>query len=151
MSSDYLALENFLPYRLNRLADAASREFSRIYKERYGLSRPAWRTLATIGLFGTTTATTIVIHSAMHKTKVSRAISELETRKWLRRLRDSNDRRVEHLTLTREGSRIYRDLVPYAQEFEARLLSALPDARRAQLLNSMADLERALGLPKKPD
>ncbi|TIQ53863.1 MAG: winged helix-turn-helix transcriptional regulator, partial [Mesorhizobium sp.] len=65
MSNDVLCLEHFLPYRLNRLADAISREFSKIYKDRYGLSRPEWRTLATLGQFGTTTATAIGAHSAM--------------------------------------------------------------------------------------
>ncbi|TIP93691.1 MAG: MarR family transcriptional regulator, partial [Mesorhizobium sp.] len=35
---DVLELESFLPYRLYRLADAVSREFSRIYKDRHGLT-----------------------------------------------------------------------------------------------------------------
>ncbi len=37
---DTLELESFLPYRLYRLADAVSREFSRVYKDRHGLTRP---------------------------------------------------------------------------------------------------------------
>ncbi len=35
-----LVLETFLPYRLNRLADAVSREFSKTYRDRHGLTRP---------------------------------------------------------------------------------------------------------------
>ncbi|MGO4837536.1 MarR family transcriptional regulator, partial [Rhizobiaceae sp. 2RAB30] len=58
-AANVLALEDFLPYRLNRLADAVSREFQKIYKERHGLTRPEWRTLATLGQFGTMTATGI--------------------------------------------------------------------------------------------
>ena len=131
MSDDILRLEHFLPYRLNRLADAASREFSTIYRDRYGLTRPEWRTLATLGQFGTTTATAIGAHSAMHKTKVSRAVFELEKRKWLVRATDGHDRRVEHLSLTPAGLRTYRDLIPLARAFETRFLAAL-DARRAK-------------------
>ena len=49
MDIEILELEMFLPYRLNRLADAVSREFSKIYRDRYGLTRPEWRTLAGLG------------------------------------------------------------------------------------------------------
>ncbi len=83
MDIEILELEMFLPYRLNRLADAVSREFSKIYRDRYGLTRPQWRTLAGLGQHGTMTATAIGEQSAMHKTKVSRAVAELERRKWL--------------------------------------------------------------------
>ena len=91
-------MENFLPYRLNRIAEAVSREFSKLYRDRHDLTRPEWRTLATLGQFGTMTATAIGEHSTMHKTKVSRAVSELEKRKWLTRAPDEADRRTEHLS-----------------------------------------------------
>ncbi len=125
-----LALESFLPYRLNRLADAVSREFQKIYKDRYGLTRPEWRALATLGQSGVMTATAIGEHSSMHKTKVSRAVAELERRKWLTRTVDGNDRRVELLSLTRAGEKIYRELVPLATAFEdAAVCSASPRVR----------------------
>ena len=108
MEPEILELEIFLPYRLNRLAEAVSREFSKIYRDRFGLTRPEWRTLATLGAFGTITATAIGEHSSMHKTKVSRAVAELERRKWLTRVADAADRRVEHLALTKAGRSAYR-------------------------------------------
>ena len=55
------------------------------------------------------TATAIGAHSAMHKTKVSRAVAELEKRKWLTRTPDAADRRVEHLALTKAGAAAYRE------------------------------------------
>jgi DNA-binding MarR family transcriptional regulator len=146
MSDDILRLEHFLPYRLNRLADAASREFSTIYRDRHGLTRPEWRTLATLGQFGTTTATAIGTHSAMHKTKVSRAVFELEKRKWLLRATDEHDRRVEHLSLTAAGRRAYRDLIPLARAFEARFLAALEARERTAILEAVTLLEQAAGL-----
>src|SRR5690606_8478021 len=88
--SDILALETFLPYRLNRLAEAVSREFYAVYRKKYGLTRPEWRLLATLGQFGTMTATAVARHSAMHKTKVSRAVTALEKRRWL--AREADDR-----------------------------------------------------------
>ena len=83
-----LELEKFLPYRLNRLAEAVSRDFQTIYRTRYGLTRPEWRLLASLGQHGTMTATEVGRDSAMHKTKVSRAVSALEERRWLKRETD---------------------------------------------------------------
>ena len=140
-----LALETFLPYRLNRLADAVSREFQKIYKDRYGLTRPEWRTLATLGQNGVMTATAIGEHSSMHKTKVSRAVAELERRKWLTRTVDGNDRRVELLSLTRAGEKTYRELVPLAKTFEDALLAKLGERERAALARGLSALETAIG------
>lgn len=139
-----LALETFLPYRLNRLADAVSREFQTIYKDRYGLTRPEWRTLATLGQNGVMTATAIGEHSSMHKTKVSRAVAELERRKWLTRVADGNDRRVGLLSLTRAGEKTYRELVPLAKAFEDNVMAKLGDKERAALAKGLAALEAAI-------
>jgi len=136
-----LALESFLPYRLNRLADAVSREFQKIYKDRYGLTRPEWRALATLGQNGVMTATAICEHSSMHKTKVSRAVAELERRKWLTRTADGNDRRVELLSLTRAGEKTYRELVPLAKAFEDALLAKLGERERTALARGLSALE----------
>jgi DNA-binding MarR family transcriptional regulator len=144
MPDDVLALENFLPYRLNRLADAISRHFSQLYRDRFGLTRPEWRALATLGQFGTMTATEIGAHSAMHKTKVSRAVAELESRKWLLRNRDDKDRRIERLELTRAGQTAYREMVPLAEKFQADLLARLGGPDQAALLSAIERLEISL-------
>lgn len=141
MADDVLVLEKFLPYRLNRLADAVSRDFSRIYRDRYGLTRPEWRTLASLGQYGTMTATAVGAHSAMHKTKVSRAVAALEERKWLVRKADETDRRVEHLTLTMAGEKAYEDMVPLAREFANRLAGVMGAARWAEFDYGLERLE----------
>ncbi|ESY66528.1 MULTISPECIES: MarR family transcriptional regulator [Mesorhizobium] len=142
---EILELESFLPYRLYRLADAVSREFSGVYKDSHGLTRPEWRTLSGLGQHGTMTATELGEQSAMHKTKVSRAVAELERRRWLTRTPDGNDRRVEHLTLTRAGLAAYREMVPLAKAFERELLARLSASERTAIVSGVAALERALG------
>ncbi|TPJ75017.1 MarR family transcriptional regulator [Mesorhizobium sp. B2-7-1] len=144
MEPDILELESFLPYRLYRLADTISREFSRIYKERHGLTRPEWRTLSGLGERGTMTATELGEQSAMHKTKVSRAVAELERRRWLTRTADENDRRVEHLALTKAGLAAYREMVPLAKAFERELLERLSVEERMAVVGGVAALEGAL-------
>lgn len=143
MPQSTLELENFLPYRLNRLAEAVSREFSRIYRDRTAMTRPEWRLLATLGQYGTMTATEIGRHSAMHKTKVSRAVRALEQRGWLKREAHAEDRRLEHLALTKAGMSVYRELVPLASAFEDRMLAAMTPDDREAVLKGLAALERA--------
>ncbi len=109
-----LVLEDFIPYRLNKAAEAVSQRFASIYRDRYGLTRPEWRTLATLGQFGILTATAIGAHSSMHKTKVSRAVFALQKRRWLSRKRDDIDRRIENLELTPAGRKVYADLAKVA-------------------------------------
>ncbi|WFP74594.1 MarR family transcriptional regulator [Mesorhizobium sp. WSM4906] len=144
MEPEVLELESFLPYRLYRLADTVSREFSRVYKERHGLTRPEWRTLSGLGQRGTMTATELGEQSAMHKTKVSRAVAELERRRWLTRAPDENDRRLEHLTLTKAGLAAYREMVPLAKAFERELLARLGVEERAAIADGLAALEASL-------
>jgi len=147
MESEILELESFLPYRLYRLADAVSREFSTIYRDRHGLTRPEWRTLSGLGQNGTMTATALGEQSAMHKTKVSRAVAELERRRWLTRTPDENDRRVEHLALTKAGLAAYREMVPLAKAFETELLGRLSEEERMAVVSGAAALERAMSTP----
>jgi DNA-binding MarR family transcriptional regulator len=140
-----LALEAFLPYKLSRAAELVSRRFAAIYKDHAGLTRPEWRTLATLGQYDTLTATEIGAHSSMHKTKVSRAVQSLEERKWLKRTTDEKDRRVEHLVLTREGMRNYRTLAGLAHEFENGLKQALRKEDFEALNRGLTAVEKHLG------
>ena len=142
-----LRLEEFLPYRLVRAAEAVSLDFSKIYKEKHGLSRPEWRVLATLGQFGRATATDIGVHSAMHKTKVSRAVFELESRRWLARKADERDRRVEWLELTKMGRNVFETLASPAKDYEAKLFAMLGKESAKHLLMALGKLEK-LNLPK---
>ncbi|THF58535.1 MarR family winged helix-turn-helix transcriptional regulator [Ollibium composti] len=141
MNDKILELESFLPYRLYRLADLVSREFAAVYKDRLGLTRPEWRVLAGLGQHGSLTAKTLGEQSAMHKTKVSRAVAELERRRWLSRTPDENDRRIEHLTLTKAGLAAYGEMVPLAKAFERRLSQAMGAARLAEFDYGLERLE----------
>lgn len=128
-----LQLENFLPYQLNRAAAAVSREFRETYGSDHDLTVPEWRVLVTLAQFGRLTAKTIGAHSSMHKTKVSRAVSALEGRRWLSRISNDDDRREEFLDLTATGISKYLEIVPEALAFEERILSRIGDGRNAIL------------------
>jgi DNA-binding MarR family transcriptional regulator len=135
-----LKLDEFLPYRLNVVASLVSQALSRIYVDRYGIGVPEWRILVTLGEFETMTAKAIGAHSHMHKTKVSRAVSELETRKLVVRRENRADRREAFLSLTPAGRAIYHDLAPGALEFARRLFETIDPADRAAFERAVARL-----------
>lgn len=134
-----LLLETFLPYRLSRAAAQVSREFREIYEADHKLTVPEWRVLATLGQFGTMTATAVGEHSSLHKTKVSRAVRSLELQRWLTR-REAIDRRIEELTLTHRGRSVYAKIVPRAAEFEAALLKRMGTTKK-KLLEALDRLD----------
>jgi DNA-binding MarR family transcriptional regulator len=142
-----LKLEEFLPYRLNVVANLVSQALSRIYSERYGIGVPEWRVLVTLGQYGVMTAKQIGAHTHMHKTKVSRAVAELERRKLIARRANRADLREAFLSLAAPGRAMYEDLAPSALAFAARLIEALDPADRAALDRALRQLsERSAAL-----
>jgi DNA-binding MarR family transcriptional regulator len=143
-----LKLEEFLPYRLNVVANLVSQALSRIYSERYGIGVPEWRVLVTLGQCGVMTAKQIGAHTHMHKTKVSRAVAELERRKLIARRANRADLRESFLSLAAPGRAMYEDLAPSALAFAARLIEALDPADRAafdRALRQLSERSAALG------
>lgn len=128
-----LRLESFLPYRLNVLATVMSEALARIYEDRYGFGIPEWRVLATLGQYGRLSAKAVGQHSRMHKTKVSRAVAELERLGLIAREPNAQDKREAFLSLTKAGRATYDDLVPRALAFSDALEAALTPGDRAAL------------------
>jgi DNA-binding MarR family transcriptional regulator len=127
---------------LNVLATLVSNALAQIYAERFGLTVPAWRVIATLGQYRVRTARDIAQHGVMHKSTVSRAVSSLEERGLVARKANSADRREELLELTREGRRIYDNLVPEALAFEADLLQELTPAEQRAFMGAIPETHR---------
>jgi len=139
-------LEDFVPFRLNRLADAVSVNLSEVYRDRFGLDIAGWRVLVTVGERRECTAQQIVASTRMHKTRVSRAVASMETRSLICRSSSEQDGREMSLALTPAGRRMYSALVPLALRRERKLLSCLSEAQRRAFLDAIALLEQALAL-----
>ena len=135
-------LEQFLPYLLNQAAEASSLEFQQAYQDRYGMLRNEWRVLFHLGMYGQLTAYEIATRAGMHKTKISRAVSKLEARRFLARSRDGQDRRVEHLILTSAGQAAYANLSAVAQRYDVALVEGLTEADVDQLKATLRMLAR---------
>lgn len=124
-SAEKLQLERFLPYRLNVVGAFASRALGRIYEAEFGIDIPQWRVIAQLGEFGQLTSRDIGELAQMHKTKVSRAVTELESRGLVSRTANRRDRRESFVSLTPPGMRIYAQIVPLALAFQARWVEGI--------------------------
>ena len=140
-----LKLDDFLPYRLNVCSNLVSSALSRIYAERYRIGVPEWRVLVTLGQFGMMTAKAIGAHSCMHKTKVSRAVAQLEKRKLVARKANRDDMREAFLSLTPAGRDMYDELAPIAIRFADSLLASVDAADRPALDRALKKLTERSG------
>jgi DNA-binding MarR family transcriptional regulator len=141
-----LQLEQFVPFRLNRLAVAVSESLSEIYRDTFGLDVPEWRVLVTVCAGQGCTAQHIVASTRMHKTRVSRAVASLIERKLIERTASSNDARELQLHATRAGAQLYQRLVPLALSREREILSCLDMAQRQAFMEALNRLEASLDL-----
>jgi DNA-binding MarR family transcriptional regulator len=143
MVNDF-ALENFLPFRLNVLAQTVSEQLSAIYATRFNLDIPQWRILANLTSRGDLTAQEIARFTYSHKSTVSRAVQDLEDRGLIARKVSAADKRSFTLTLTSEGRRLVKQLLPLVLKFERDLLSSVSDPDARALLKGLTALEAAL-------
>jgi DNA-binding MarR family transcriptional regulator len=136
-----LKLEDFLPHRLNVLSSLISQALSGVY-DRYGIGIPEWRVLVTLGENGVMTGKAIGARTHMHKTKVSRAVAQLEQRRLLARRPNRADLRESFLTLTPAGRSVYEELAPSALDFMDRLFEMVAPADRPAFDRAMKELTR---------
>ncbi len=136
-----LKLDEFLPHRLNVLSSLVSQALTRVYGQ-HGITIPEWRILVTLGEHGEMTGKGIGAHTHMHKTKVSRAVAQLERRKFLTRRSNRADLRESFLALTPSGQTVYDELAPRALDFVDRLLQVVAVSDRGAFDRAMAELTR---------
>ena len=135
-----LRLERFLPYQLNVVSNLVSQALSRVYARRYRIGVPEWRVLVTLGQVGVMTGKAIGAHTHMHKTKVSRAVANLEKRKLLARRTNREDMRESLLSLTATGRAMYDELAPHALDFARRLTEILTPQDREAFDRALAQI-----------
>lgn len=140
--NDPFQIQDFLPYLLDRAAEATSRDFQKIYRDRYGMLRTEWRVLFHLGRYGDLTAKQICTMADLHKTKVSRAVSALERQRFLVRTEVPTDRRNALLSLTKIGQYAFDDLQGEATRYNTALMESYTAEEQAILLNCLKVMAR---------
>ena len=133
-----LKLKDFLPYRLSVLSNRISSDIARRYQERFSLTTPEWRVMASLGETPGLSARQVADKTAMDKVAVSRAVAGLLAVKSITRKTDTADKRKVILTLSKKGQAVYRQVVPVALAYEAAILDQL-DPGEKQALSKLID------------
>ena len=136
-----IQLEGFLPHRLNVLSSLVSQALTQVYSK-YGIGIPEWRVLVSLGQFGVMTGKAIGARTHMHKTKVSRAVAQLEERKFVARRANRADLREAFLSLTPAGRAVFEELAPRARAFTEKLSEVVTAADRVAFDRAVALLTK---------
>lgn len=140
-----IPLQDFVPYRLNVVAEASSRSLAQCYQTRYGISVAEWRVLTTLYHLAPLSAQEVGEQTNQDKTRVSRAIKSLLAMQCIERTWCSEDRRKSVLCLTPQGQKLYLEAAVEAQQWQQKLERGLGPQKMALLLDLLADLEGTLG------
>ncbi len=137
-------LESYLPYRLTVIAAELSAGLAKQYLARFSISIAEWRVLVNVGYTKGLSVRDIEKRVGLEKSKVSRAATKLETKGYLAKQVDSDDRRLLKLTLTDAGVQLLHELIPIAENYQAGLLQKLD--HQADALH--AALDKLMEKPK---
>ncbi|GAB5389363.1 MAG: MarR family transcriptional regulator [Alphaproteobacteria bacterium] len=139
-----LKLGTFLPYRLASCGALVSAAFAREYGGRFGVSLAEWRVMAILGETAPLSSRDLVAATFMDKAKVSRAVSSMEAAGLLDRAPHATDNRLLELSLTDKGRSVHAEIAALALEWEADLISALPEGTAEALIEALVKIEQAV-------
>lgn len=71
---------------------------------------------------------------AYDRATIGGVIERLEQKGWIQRVVSERDRRARELSLTAEGKRVLKNLLPIVRDLQDDILQPLSDADRARLL-----------------
>ena len=131
-----LELDAFIPYQMMVVASRMSRQFSTLYRQKFGISVPEWRVVAHLSQSGTVSVREIQKRVDMEKSKVSRAATRLQNLGYVAKSANPTDGRLVALTLTKKGKEMMAELIPLADEFNAKI--------KSELQNDFAPFSKAL-------
>ena len=139
-------LQEFLPFRLSRLSFEVSNRMAEIYSDRFDITIPEWRILATLAEKQQCTAQAIVASTRTHKSTISRAVSRLIDNGWIERVSSKEDKRMQLLRMSRSGAQRFSELIPLVLNFEKELNAKMSETGIAQLIQGIEQLEKILEL-----
>ncbi len=125
-------LHKFLPYQLSLVTNTVSQNLADEYAP-FNITRTQWRVLAVLGSIGHMTAQEISNKTMMDKTTLSRAIKNLVERKLVKRQAIQNDGRVSSLCLTSAGRKLFKKIIPIANQADTNLRAKLSQSELAVL------------------
>lgn len=148
---DDLPVRQFLTYRLNRVHARLNAQATRLLAQYADVSLTEWRAIALMGDLGETTLTSLSREGHLDKGLLSRTIKALIARGLVIARQDENDNRIQRLTLSPEGRKVFVRTLPRMQARQRFLRAALTAGERAALIKAMEKLEIAADQTEFPE
>lgn len=134
---------HMLTFRMSRVQNKLNAQASALLGETAGLTLTQYRVLVLVGSLGPTNLSAIARESAFDKGLLSRNLKALVDRGYVGAEQDTIDCRVQHLTLTEAGRRVWDRARPHMRKRDAHLMAAITDAERKMLDLILDKLEQA--------
>jgi DNA-binding MarR family transcriptional regulator len=113
-----LALDELLPYLVNRLGNLTVQLFSRDLAPA-GLTVPMWRVIAVLNEKGPSKLTDLALLTSIDQSTLSRLTVQMQTAGLIHRVRSQTSGRELVLDVSARGRKLVRDLAPVAQAYAA--------------------------------
>ncbi len=137
--AEYLpTLDDMMMFRLYRAWSAGNPIFTRLCEGRFNITRREWRLLAVGVQHDRLTSTQLARAVGLDAPRTSRAIGTLCSKGLLMRSRDPDDARTVHISVTPQGLRLYRQIMPVVASLNKEIFQDL-DADELRALGSMLD------------
>lgn len=127
------ALQDFLTWRLHRLAKLTDRQSSDAYANVFGLGVGEARCLAAIGQFAPLSVKDLAARANLDKGQASRAAQMLVDRALVLKSASETDARGVVLTLTRSGRPLWKRVMQLIEQRNADIFGCLSSAEQRQL------------------
>lgn len=138
-----LALSDFVTYRITRLHAQLNAQASAILRDNGGLTLAQYRILALVANFGPASSAVLTRNSNFDKGQFSRKLRTLVERGLVHTAPDPGDQRVQLLSLSAAGRRMYDRVAPLMLERQNHLRAALGMARIERLFSDISALGEA--------
>ncbi|MFK8079402.1 MAG: MarR family winged helix-turn-helix transcriptional regulator [Granulosicoccus sp.] len=119
-------LSEFLPYRLALISERVSTRLSADYGASHNLTVAEWRVLVHLQHCEVVSVRDVQVFTNLVKSRVSRAVSRLETAGFVEKRTAATDARLVEISLTQSGRDALAVLLTEATQTEARLLAHVP-------------------------
>lgn len=127
------ALQDFLTWRLHRLAKLTDRQSIDAYANVFGLGVGEARCLAAIGQFAPLSVKDLAAQANLDKAQASRAAQMLVDRALVLKSASATDARAVVLTLTRTGRPLWKRVMQLIEQRNAAIFGCLSKAEQRQL------------------
>ena len=138
-----LPLDQFITFRLLCLTNQLSRQSTKLIGTHSSLRLPEWRCLAILGAYGPQQVNEITVRLQSDKGLVSRSLSALLKKGYVKTKCGSDDRRRTIVSLTSKGKSTVKQIMPIMQQRQTKLISAVTKKEKLMLYKIISKLQIA--------